>query len=494
MRAMTEEAKTRQTNATLGLTTSACGICRALVPAKVMTDGNDVCFRKFCPSHGEHESFVRRDLADYLRTLRYVKPAWQPAVFNGHRGAGCPDDCGFCEHHEQHLCMPLLEITNRCNLACPCCLNSSGSTSGDSADLWEMTRDEFGSILGGLLRAERQIDVLTLSGGEPLLHPDLLVLLDDALSRKEIVRVSISTNGLGLLPDPRLLSELRARDIVISLQMDGFNDKAYRTLRGRPLLGEKLEILARLKEADITTSLTMTAAAGVNDDQFPEMLKLLFGEKHIVSLMIQPMAFAGRGAEMAGKFPRLTIPEVVQRLGEAGHRGVNAEDFVPLPCSHPLCFSLAFYLAPAGGAPVSLNRLTNAATMLDCLSNRVFFGLNADEHQKLKQLVYDLWSGPSALTPDSQAVLRSLRTILRSISDAPDGAGFDPRKVFTAAERSVKSIFIHAFQDADTFDLSRVRRCCQAYPQRDGSLIPACVRNVLKPQHDGPELRRSEHG
>jgi 7,8-dihydro-6-hydroxymethylpterin dimethyltransferase len=43
----------------------------------------------------------------------------------------------------------------------------------------------------------------------------------------------------------------------------------------------------------------------------------------------------------------------------------------------------------------------------------------------------------------------------------------------------VKSIFIHAFQDADTFDLARVRRCCNAYAQPDGKLIPACVHNVL---------------
>ena len=43
-----------------------------------------------------------------------------------------------------------------------------------------------------------------------------------------------------------------------------------------------------------------------------------------------------------------------------------------------------------------------------------------------------------------------------------------------------KSIFIHAFQDAETFDLARARRCCNAYPQPDGSLMPACVYNVLR--------------
>ena len=50
---------------------------------------------------------------------------------------------------------------------------------------------------------------------------------------------------------------------------------------------------------------------------------------------------------------------------------------------------------------------------------------------------------------------------------------------FTVAERNIKSIFIHEFQDAATFDLSRIRRCCQGYPQPDGKIIPACVHNVL---------------
>lgn len=477
---MTETTITGQINTMLGMTTSACRSCHSLIPTKIVADGNNVYFRKICPTHGESKTLIRHNLADYLRTLRYVKPAWQQEVFNGHSELGCPNGCGFCEHHEQHLCMPLLEITNRCNLVCPCCLNSSGTKSGNPSDLWEITRDEFGAILDGLIKAEKQIDVLTLSGGEPLLHPDILALLDDAVARKEIIRVSVSTNGLKLLSTPSLLPELRARNVVISLQFDGFRDDTYQTLRGRPLLREKQSILAKLKEADITTSLTMTAATGINDDQFPEILRLLFSEKHIVSLMIQPMAFVGRGVEMVGSMERLTIPEVVRLLGKAGHPAVNTDDFVPLPCSHPLCFSLAFYLMTTTGGAISLGKLTDAATMLDCLSNRVFFGLNADEHQKLKQLVYDLWSGPNALTPDSDAVLQSLRMILRSISDASTGTGFDPRKVFTAAERNVKSIFIHAFQDADTFDISRVRRCCQAYPQRDGSLVPACVRNVLK--------------
>ena len=456
---------------TLGQTTSACPVCRALVPAKITSDGKDVYFEKWCIEHGLSRVRVRGNVSAYLSAQRYVKPAWTPRRFAGNEKAACPDGCGMCSRHEQHLCMPIVEITRRCDLACPICLADAGATE-------DMTLTEFSALLDGLIRAEGQIDVLNLSGGEPLLHPQLLQIIDAALKHPEIVRVSISTNGLRFLEDATLLKELLARHVVVSLQCDGFKDRVYEQLRGEKLLAKKRRILERLAESGISTSLTMTAAAGVNDDQFRPMLDYLFAHEHVVSLMIQPLAFAGRALGFAGADRRITIPEVIAGLDAAGYPGVSAEDFVPLPCSHPLCFSLAFYLMLNNGSVVSVNRLAKAETMLDALSNRTIFGLDSEEHARLKEMIYELWSGPAGAAPDAPAVMQTLREILRELSSGC--ACFDPRKVFARSERRVKSVFIHAFQDSDTFDLARARRCCNAYPQSDGRLMPACAHNVLR--------------
>lgn len=467
---------------TLGQTTSVCPACGALVAAKIVAQDDEVSFTKFCPAHGESRSVVRSGVADTLRTLRYVKPAWTPEAFGGDNSLPCPTGCGFCVRHEQHLCMPIIEITTRCDLACPVCINSSGA--GEAAPAaprapWDLEPEALRRILEKILRAERQIDVLNFSGGEPLLHPRLFDLLDEAAARPEIVRLSLSTNGLRFLTRPDLLDGLRRRNVVVSLQFDGLDDIGYRVLRGRPLLDEKLRILNMMGQAGLTTTLTMTLGGGINDDQLPAMLDLLFSTPHVVSLMIQPVAFTGRAAALAGAIRRLTIPDVVGLLGRAGHPNVRDADFVPLPCSHPLCFSLAFYLMLGERRAVSINQLTDAATLLDSLSNRMFFGLAEGEQDRLKQLIYELWSGPAGAVPDAPAVLATLRGLLREISASACGC-FDPRRAFTTMERKVKSVFIHAFQDAETFDLARVRRCCQAYPQEDGTLRPACVHNVLR--------------
>ncbi|MBI5696141.1 MAG: radical SAM protein [Nitrospirae bacterium] len=455
------------------VTQSVCAECGQPAPAKVVEDGGNVHMLKFCPEHGESRAFIRSDADDYMRTLRYVKPASVPMAAHGDASAPCPDGCGYCSRHEQHLCMPIIEITSRCDLACPICINESGGPAGSA---WDMTPDEFGGILDRLVAAEGKIDLLNISGGEPLLHQDILRIVDMALAREAIVRVSISTNGLRLLRNPALVSELKARNVVVSLQLDGFSDEVCVKLRGRPLAYEKREILDTLKDADVTTSLVMTAATGINDDRFPEILGCLFGYDNIVSLMVQPLAYTGRAKDMPGKERRLTIPDITRLIGEAGVPFVSREDFIPLPCSHPLCFSLAFYLMTVGGQAVAFARLADMDGMLDSLANRVVYGLDPDEHARLRQMVYDLWSGPVAAAPESLAVLSTLRGILREMSEAP-ACCFDPRAAFTMMERKVKSIFIHAFQDRDTFDIARVRRCCQGYPQPDGRVLPACVRN-----------------
>ncbi len=453
---------------TLGVTQSTCNTCRRIVATKIVTDGLYVYFQKFCPVHGDSQNLVHKDLSVYLETQRYVKPAWIPREFSGKSEKPCPQGCGFCKRHEQHLCLPIIEITSKCNLTCPICIVDAGRK-------WEMSVEEFRTVIDRLIRAEKQVDVLNISGGEPLIHSRVLEIIDEALSRPEIVRVSVSTNGLALLRHSHLVHELYKRNVVVSLQFDGFDDNVYQALRGRKLWKQKMRILDLLADTGISTSLTVTAASRINVAQLPQIVDYFFGQPHIVSMMIQPLSFAGRASKLTDQIERLSVADVIKQLDGTDNGRVNASDFVPLPCSHPLCFSLAYYLVLDNGDTVSLNRLVDASTMLDSLANRTIFGLDSEEYDRLKDMVYEMWSGPSGSVPDSDTVMKTLRNILDDISSL----NFDARRAFTAAEKYIKSIFIHSFQDVETFDLSRARRCCQAYPLPDGRLMPVCVYNVL---------------
>jgi uncharacterized radical SAM superfamily Fe-S cluster-containing enzyme len=121
--------------------------------------------------------------------------------------------------------------------------------------------------------------------------------------------------------------------------------------------------------------------------------------------------------------------------------------------------------------------MVNAERYLDLIQNRAIFGTDAESFQCVTDAVYELWSGPAALSPDSRKALEAIRKLLASVTAC---GGYSPGKAIIVAERAVKSIFIHQFMDPDTFDLSRARKCCQVYPQRDGLLIPVCIRNCLQ--------------
>jgi len=126
---------------------------------------------------------------------------------------------------------------------------------------------------------------------------------------------------------------------------------------------------------------------------------------------------------------------------------------------------------------VPIKQMVNAGRFLDLIQNRALFGTDEESFRHVTDAVYELWSGPAALSPDSQKTLSAVKRLLAQVTSC---GGFQPGRAWAASERSVKSIFIHQFMDRHTFDLSRARKCCQVYPQPDGNLMPACVYNCLK--------------
>jgi uncharacterized radical SAM superfamily Fe-S cluster-containing enzyme len=450
----------------LGTTQSLCRVCRRLIPAQVMIAGGSVWFHKICPAHGPQEARVYGDAQAYLQLPHFHRRASQSLAF-ATAGGKCPDNCGLCPEHEQHVCLPIIEITDYCNLACPICLVTNPGQR-------HLTRADVARMLDGLLRSEGQLDVINLSGGEPTVNPHFRDIVAECASRKEILRVSVSTNGLILAHDLDLLRFLADHRVIISLQYDGPGDAACQTLRGRPLLEAKLRLIESCAQLNASLSLTATVTRGVNEHQLVAIANLLFQHDHILSVMLQPAAYVGNALKMVRPADAITIPDVIAGLNGAGNGTVSPADFSPLPCSHPACFSLAFYLKIADHRYMPVKPMVNADRYLDLIQNRAIPGTDADSFALLNEAVYELWSGAAALSPDSQ---KALGAVKRLLSLATAGNGYSPQKALQIAERSVKSIFIHQFMDPDTFDLARARKCCQVYPQPDGRLLPACVFN-----------------
>ena len=178
------------------LTSSLCPECLDRVDAKVIFQNDCVYLLKDCPAHGTRKDLVATDIAYYKKCRDYLKPGDLPKRFNTPVRYGCPYDCGLCSDHEQHSCLTLVEVTDRCNLSCPTCYTESGPNFGKHRTLEEIER-----MLDAVVANEGAPDIIQISGGEPTVHPEFFKILDIAKT-KPIRHLMLNTNGVRIARDP----------------------------------------------------------------------------------------------------------------------------------------------------------------------------------------------------------------------------------------------------------------------------------------------------
>ena len=154
-------------------TISLCPECLKRIDAKIVFEEGNVYMLKRCPAHGNFKVLIADDIEYYKNIRNYNKPSETPYKFNTKTHYGCPYDCGLCPDHEQHSCLTIIEITDRCNLTCPTCYAGSSPMHGR-----HRTLEEVKIMLATIVENEKEPDVVQISGGEPTLHPHFFDILD----------------------------------------------------------------------------------------------------------------------------------------------------------------------------------------------------------------------------------------------------------------------------------------------------------------------------
>jgi radical SAM protein with 4Fe4S-binding SPASM domain len=183
-----------------------------------------------------------------------------------------------------------LNVTSACNLRCLTCYQSSGLPHPKELTLKEIT-GLFKQIKE--LKSEREPQTVILTGGEPLLRPDIWKIC--AAARNTGHRVNLISNGT--LIDDETASKIASHVDNVQVSLDGMQD-TNDTIRGKGSFREAFKGIKALLNANIVPSVGIVAT-GINSKEILPLLDFLI-EQGISSVRMRPIIHQGRGALHSG--------------------------------------------------------------------------------------------------------------------------------------------------------------------------------------------------
>lgn len=436
-------------------TLSLCPDCLKRIDAKIVFEDEKVYMLKRCPTHGNSKVLIADDIAYYKNIRNYNKPSETPYKFNTKTHYGCPYDCGLCPDHEQHSCLTIIEITDRCNLTCPTCYAGSSPSFGR-----HRTFEEVKKMLDTIVENEKEPDVVQLSGGEPTLHPQFFEILDYAKSLP-IKHLMVNTNGIEIAKNFEFAQRLKsyAPDFEIYLQFDSFKEDALMSLRGAELGKIRLKAIENLNKLNLSTTLVVTLQKGLNDDEMGEIINFALEQKCVRGVTFQPTQIAGRLTNFNEDTDRITLTEVRRKILEQSEI-FTPDDLIPVPCN-PDALVMGYVLKLAGNN-IPLTRYINPTDLLDNSKNTIVYEQDEALHQKM----FEIFSTGTS-TDQAASKLHSLLCCLPFV-EAPT-LGYD----------NLFRIIIMQFIDAHNFDVRAIKKSCVHIVNKDYKIIPFETMNLF---------------
>jgi len=180
-------------------------------------------------------------------------------------------------------------LIRRCNLTCQHCY----SISADKDFAGELTTEEAFAVLDDL-KAFR-VPALILSGGEPLMRPDLLQIAQRA---KQLgFYLALSTNGT-LISDDNIADLAQAGFDYIGISIDGIEETHDRFRRKEGAYQGALAGIRRCRDAGLKVGMRFTLTQD-NAHDLPAMLRLM-EEERIDKFYLSHLNYGGRGNNNRG--------------------------------------------------------------------------------------------------------------------------------------------------------------------------------------------------
>ncbi len=213
-----------------------------------------------------------------------------------------------------------VDVSNYCNLTCDHCLSDSSRDGEDQLSLKSLIpiAKEAGEV--GVLYAK-------LGGGEPLLHSEILGIIDTFNDNH--VDVSLTTNGT-VMPI-ELARALVQRQVKVSVSFDG-TQETHNRIRGDGVYQKALRTVERLQREGVDFTLQATLFP-FNFDDIPALVQL--AEEYGAVLKVRRAKPSGRTIdnELCMVQPSAEYFSLLEYLNGLGDR-VDIEDIMNFNCGY----------------------------------------------------------------------------------------------------------------------------------------------------------------
>ncbi|OJD64392.1 MULTISPECIES: GTP 3',8-cyclase MoaA [Bacillus] len=180
-----------------------------------------------------------------------------------------------------------ISVIDRCNFRCTYCMPAE-VFGPDYAFLQEeflLTFDEIERL--ARLFISMGVEKIRLTGGEPLLRKDLPKLIARLAKLEGLKDIGLTTNGIHLAKQAKLLKEAGLKRVNISL--DAIEDHVFQKINGRNVSTKPvLKGIEAAKEAGLEVKVNMVVKKGMNDNQILLMARY-FKEQEIQLRFIEFM-------------------------------------------------------------------------------------------------------------------------------------------------------------------------------------------------------------
>lgn len=422
-------------------TQSFCCTCQVAHAAHLRSEGGRVFFDVDCPV--APTSVIISSSAEAFRSLR-AKSAWPAPPLPSARGFRWAN---------------FIEITKDCNCTCAVCFSDSSPGAGGQLSLADVV------AMAHRLRGQGGRAV-TLSGGEPTLHPQLCEMVAEI--RKLGMDVTVASNGLVLAREPELAWRLRQAGLTyLYVQLDTLNSETCQRLRGGDYVDAKLKAIAHAHMAGLRLGLTVTVTRD-NLHDVGDVLRAAAQRAPRLGVV---------GFLCAAPAGRFTLPpesvvnreDIIASLQASGAvSGLTAQHFWPFPRFspwaldlHPDCAALLFLAVTPGGLRplddyLKIDRLYRLMARSRARFGRVWGFL-------LVSLFFAMSIRP-----------RRLLAIVRLVLGTWLGRG----------RWGLLAVTVEHFLGRHYQDQERLDRCTTCNVRRDGQRVPLCV-------FEHPDARRA---